>query len=545
MHSVGVFHRDIKPGNILVSKDCQIRITDFGLARFMDERTLVGENPGNPMTEYVVTRWYRSPELLLAPNRPYSAAIDMWSVGCILAEMIRRKPLFPGKSHTHQVQMVLEVRGYSSPADLGFPLSDETKSFLNRRCIFPGQLLSSVIQRSSRDVMELIEALLQLNPEARPSAEEALKFKFLKDAQVMHDYSKVTIPKPTRGMFTFESEKMSLAELRSVVIEEVQSYNNVSARSSPADEVEALACKLSDAANTEENIARVHVIEGQIVDQDMTVERAKTAPHIVGNVAICRPHSASNSVKVLEQFEPNDDATVDRGNGRFRDLMNRKSFLRNTENDSMDCISSSEFDHMKLPHMENAEKRAHSDKTHSKIIGSFAFKSLTSLRGRSMMWGPAATTKEHVYKGGSVSSPNRNEVLTDKDSRVKKKFFVKPLNTDKDAPVKVLQDNPELMRISDAITKCLSKEKLSKVNLDSAAPRTPKKGILSVIRRTFGRRPSFNVTEEFAASYPTESDDLYESFSKPFEQQTTFTGTTTTRLHQITGIAGEKSYTRA
>jgi serine/threonine protein kinase len=168
MHSVGVFHRDIKPGNILVSKDCQIRITDFGLARFMDERTLVGENLGNPMTEYVVTRWYRSPELLLAPNRPYSAAIDMWSVGCILAEMIRRKPIFPGKSHTHQVQMVLEVRGYSSPADLGFPLSEETKSFLNRRCLFPGQLLSSVIQRSSRDVIELIEALLQLNPDARP-----------------------------------------------------------------------------------------------------------------------------------------------------------------------------------------------------------------------------------------------------------------------------------------------------------------------------------------------------------------------------------------
>lgn len=81
MHSIGIFHRDLKPGNILVSKDCQLRITDFGLARFMDEVTLAGDNRQNPMTEYVVTRWYRCPELLLAPKEPYSCAIDIWSVG--------------------------------------------------------------------------------------------------------------------------------------------------------------------------------------------------------------------------------------------------------------------------------------------------------------------------------------------------------------------------------------------------------------------------------------------------------------------------------
>ena len=95
MHKVGVFHRDLKPGNLLVDKNCQLRITDFGLARFMDDRTLAGANKVNPMTEYVVTRWYRAPELLLAPSIPYSEAIDMWSIGCIIAELLRRKPLFP------------------------------------------------------------------------------------------------------------------------------------------------------------------------------------------------------------------------------------------------------------------------------------------------------------------------------------------------------------------------------------------------------------------------------------------------------------------
>lgn len=82
---------------------CQVRITDFGLARYIHDSTRQGENDLNPMTEYVVTRWYRCPELLLSPNRPYTEAIDLWSVGCILAELLKRKPLFPGKSHANQV----------------------------------------------------------------------------------------------------------------------------------------------------------------------------------------------------------------------------------------------------------------------------------------------------------------------------------------------------------------------------------------------------------------------------------------------------------
>eukprot|EP00607_Mallomonas_marina_P007496 CAMPEP_0182417084 /NCGR_PEP_ID=MMETSP1167-20130531/1500_1 /TAXON_ID=2988 /ORGANISM="Mallomonas Sp, Strain CCMP3275" /LENGTH=632 /DNA_ID=CAMNT_0024590377 /DNA_START=110 /DNA_END=2009 /DNA_ORIENTATION=- len=222
MHSVGVFHRDLKPGNILVSKDCQLRITDFGLARFMDDLTLAGQNEKNPMTEYVVTRWYRCPELLLAPQRPYSEAVDIWSVGCILGELLHRKPLFPGKSHANQIQLILEVRGYNSPEDIGFPLSSEASSFLDRRCQYTGVPLRSFIPEASNEAVEMLDALLNLNPAKRPSAAQALADDYLRDAQVLCDYDSVSLIRPDREFFEFEQEKFSLEELREMVYHEVR-----------------------------------------------------------------------------------------------------------------------------------------------------------------------------------------------------------------------------------------------------------------------------------------------------------------------------------
>jgi serine/threonine protein kinase len=93
IHSANIVHRDLKPRNILVNSNCDLKICDFGLAR-----ALLPSEPGtkaNVITDYVTTRWYRAPELLLTA-REYSTSVDMWSVGCIFAEMIRRRPLLPG-----------------------------------------------------------------------------------------------------------------------------------------------------------------------------------------------------------------------------------------------------------------------------------------------------------------------------------------------------------------------------------------------------------------------------------------------------------------
>lgn len=95
MHSGDLVHRDLKPANILINSDCNIKIADFGLARSVSHAQNKNEAP--VMTEYVATRWYRAPEILLGSQK-YTKGVDMWSVGCILGELINRKAIFPGSS---------------------------------------------------------------------------------------------------------------------------------------------------------------------------------------------------------------------------------------------------------------------------------------------------------------------------------------------------------------------------------------------------------------------------------------------------------------
>ncbi|RWS05818.1 mitogen-activated protein kinase-like protein [Dinothrombium tinctorium] len=100
IHSAGVIHRDLKPNNITINEKCDLKIIDFGIARHI----------GCEMTGYVATRWYRAPEVMLE-WRDYNQSMDLWAVGCIMAEMITSSPLFPGKDHIDQLHHILQVCG--------------------------------------------------------------------------------------------------------------------------------------------------------------------------------------------------------------------------------------------------------------------------------------------------------------------------------------------------------------------------------------------------------------------------------------------------
>jgi serine/threonine protein kinase len=120
IHSASVLHRDLKPSNLLLNGNCDLKICDFGLAR--------GVNPDEShqgfMTEYVATRWYRAPEIMLS-WKEYSNKIDVWSVGCIMAELLGRKPLFPGRDYMHQLHLIIDILGTPSMEDTEYIASEK------------------------------------------------------------------------------------------------------------------------------------------------------------------------------------------------------------------------------------------------------------------------------------------------------------------------------------------------------------------------------------------------------------------------------------
>lgn len=100
IHSADLLHRDIKPSNLLLNSECHMKLADFGLARSV---STAGKDEGPVLTDYVATRWYRAPEILLGSTK-YTKGVDLWSVGCILGELLGGKPMFPGTSTMNQLQ---------------------------------------------------------------------------------------------------------------------------------------------------------------------------------------------------------------------------------------------------------------------------------------------------------------------------------------------------------------------------------------------------------------------------------------------------------
>jgi p38 MAP kinase len=202
VHSAGVIHRDLKPSNILVNENCDLKICDFGLARIQDPQ----------MTGYVSTRYYRAPEIMLTWQK-YDVEVDIWSVGCIFAEMLEGKPLFPGKDHVNQFSIITDLLG-TPPDDvikticsenvrMNVPLAAMTKSnpYL-RHCDSSNPYQNENVSHLRRNLrtsilwvrkeafvlgpaltlfsaIDMLEKMLVFNPKSRITAGEALAHPYL------------------------------------------------------------------------------------------------------------------------------------------------------------------------------------------------------------------------------------------------------------------------------------------------------------------------------------------------------------------------------
>jgi len=172
LHSAGVCHRDLKPSNILVNKDCKLKIGDLGLAR---GRTFEEEEE---LTDYVVTRWYRAPELMLLPSG-YFEAVDLWSMGCIHAELLARRPLFPGENHVDMLRGMASALGFSPERDLAWIPSQArdgvlafTETLRLPECA--SKPLEERLPNASEVCLSFVHGLLSFDPTKRFSAVSAL-----------------------------------------------------------------------------------------------------------------------------------------------------------------------------------------------------------------------------------------------------------------------------------------------------------------------------------------------------------------------------------
>ncbi|XP_023682107.1 serine/threonine-protein kinase MAK isoform X5 [Paramormyrops kingsleyae] len=175
VHKHGFFHRDMKPENLLCMGPELVKIADFGLAREIRSRP--------PYTDYVSTRWYRAPEVLLR-SPSYNSPIDVWAVGCIMAELYTLRPLFPGNSEVDEIFKICQVLGTVKKSDWpeGHHLAS-AMSFRFPQCVPTN--LKTLIPNASSEAISLMKDMLQWDPKKRPTAMQALKYPYFQVGQVL------------------------------------------------------------------------------------------------------------------------------------------------------------------------------------------------------------------------------------------------------------------------------------------------------------------------------------------------------------------------
>lgn len=219
LHSAGVVHRDLKPANVLVNKDCSVKLCDFGLARGMGSS---GSEGGHKLTEYVVTRYYRAPEVILLSS-DYGAKIDVWAAGCCLAELIGRKPLFKGKDPVDQITQIFKVLGTPHSSELAWlSQSSSAMGFVKRFGSQQGQSLNSLLPRASKNAIQAVKAMLTLDPNKRLCTASSMRLPFFANTYQVSDENQVAAG---RLDWSFDVEKPTLRSLQVLLRSETQALS--------------------------------------------------------------------------------------------------------------------------------------------------------------------------------------------------------------------------------------------------------------------------------------------------------------------------------
>lgn len=223
IHLANVIHRDLKPSNILVNESCDLKICDFGLARVDNPTDRATHDPTGmilALTEYVATRWYRAPEIMLTLSQ-YSTAVDMWLVGCILAELFIGVPLFPGRDYRHQLILIFQLLGTPQGADYESICSQRAKDYIHTlprySAVNMDTFFNSHYNREKRFGgvainplgLDMLRRLLVFDPNQRMSVTEALNHPYV---SMYHDPS----DEPSCEPIDYEEFQTSSTELTNI-----------------------------------------------------------------------------------------------------------------------------------------------------------------------------------------------------------------------------------------------------------------------------------------------------------------------------------------